>query len=259
MSMEIDLSGRRALVTGAGQGVGRAIACSLAAAGATVVVNDIVADRAEDVVTAIRAHGGAATARVFDLTQWADVTAALADASDTGGSDTGAFDIVVNNAGNAGADGWPDMLDFTETDPATWDRFLRINLLAPMYVVRATLPPMTARGWGRIITIVSDAGRVGERGLAPYSAAKAGAAGFTRAIAREAGRHGVTANNVSLGSMAREGQPESPGHPMLKRYVIRRFGEPSDAAAMVTFLASEHSGWITGQTIAVNGGYSFAL
>lgn len=249
MSWEIDLSGRRALVTGAGQGVGRSIACSLAQAGASVVVNDIVADRAEAVAAEIREQGGTAIARVFDLTQWMAVQAALTDD----------LDIVVNNAGNAGAGGWPGMLDFAETDPATWDRFIQINLLAPMYVARATLPGMTARGWGRLITIVSDAGRVGERGLAPYSAAKAGAAGFTRAVARESGRNGITANNVSLGSIAADGLPDAPDNPMLKRYVIRRFGLPSDVAPMVTFLASEHSAWVTGQTIAVNGGYSFAL
>jgi NAD(P)-dependent dehydrogenase (short-subunit alcohol dehydrogenase family) len=249
MSAEMELSGRRALVTGAGQGVGRSIACSLARAGAAVVVNDIVADRAEAVAAEIRGQGGDATPRVFDLTRWAEVEASV----------PGDIDIVVNNAGNAGAGGWPDMLDFAETDPATWDRFITINLLAPMYVVRAALPGMTARGWGRVITIVSDAGRVGERGLAPYSAAKAGAAGFTRAIAREAGRHGVTANNVSLGTIAPEGESESPDNRLLKRYVIRRFGQPSDVAPMVTFLAGEQAGWVTGQTIAVNGGYSFTL
>jgi 3-oxoacyl-[acyl-carrier protein] reductase len=249
MTVEIDLSGRRALVTGSGQGVGRSIARSLASAGAAVVVNDIVADRAEAVVAEIRSGGAEAAARVFDVTRWDDVRANLDDD----------FDVVVNNAGNAGADGWPGMRDFVDTDPAAWDRFFRINLLAPMYVARAVLPGMMTRGWGRIITVVSDAGRVGERRLAPYSAAKAGAAGFTRAIAREAGQHGVTANNVSLGTIAAEGTAHSPDDPMLKRYVIRRFGEPSDVAAMVTFLASEQSGWVTGQTIAVNGGYSFTL
>jgi 3-oxoacyl-[acyl-carrier protein] reductase len=214
-----------------------------------VVVNDIAADRARAVVAEIRRDGAAATAGVFDLTRWEDVQASL----------DGDFDVVVNNAGNAGNQAWPEMRDFTDTDPASWDGFIRINLLAPMYVVRAALPGMIARGWGRIITIISDAGRVGERRLAPYSAAKAGAAGFTRAIAREAGPHGVTANNVSLGTIAPEGTPHSPQDPLLRRYVIRRRGDPSDAAAMVTFLASEQAGWVTGQTIAVNGGYSFAL
>jgi 3-oxoacyl-[acyl-carrier protein] reductase len=250
MAVEIDLSGRRALVTGSGQGVGRSIARSLARAGAVVVVNDIVAERAEAVVAEIKDDGGDAIARAFDLTSWEQVSEYL-----TGDP----LDIVVNNAGNAGTSTWGTLTAFTETDPATWDRFLQINLLAPMYVVRATLPGMMARGWGRVITIVSDAGRVGEAKLAPYSAAKAGAAGFTRAIAREAGRHGVTANNVSLGTMRYEGAPSSADSPVLRRYVIPRFGQPSDAAAMVTFLASEDAEWVTGQTIGVNGGYSFTL
>ena len=250
MAVEIDLSGRRALVTGSGQGVGRSIARSLARAGAVVMVNDIVADRAEAVVAEIKGDGGDAIARAFDLTSWEQVSEQLADES---------LDIVVNNAGNAGTSSWGTLTGFTETDPATWDRFLQINLLAPMYVVRATLPGMMARGWGRIITIISDAGRVGEPKLAPYSAAKAGAAGFTRSIAREAGRHGVTANNVSLGTMSREGTARSSDDPMLRRYVIPRFGLPSDVAAMVTFLASADAGWVTGQTIGVNGGYSFTL
>jgi 3-oxoacyl-[acyl-carrier protein] reductase len=250
MAVEIDLSGRRALVTGSGQGVGRGIAMSLARAGAMVVVNDIVADRAEAVVAEIRGHGGEAIARAFDLTNWELVRKHLAGDH---------LDIVVNNAGNAGTSAWGTLTEFTQTDPATWDRFLQINLLAPMYVVRATLPGMLARGWGRVITIVSDAGRVGEARLAPYSAAKAGAAGFTRAIAREGGRHGVTANNVSLGTINREGMTRSSDSPQLRRYVIPRFGEPSDVAAMVTFLASEDAGWVTGQTIGVNGGYSFTV
>jgi 2-hydroxycyclohexanecarboxyl-CoA dehydrogenase len=248
MALEIDLSGRRALVTGSGQGVGRAIARSLARAGAAVLVNDIVAERADAVVAEIRADGGEADARVCDLTRWEEVSARLSDD----------VDIVVNNAGNAGTGRW-DLREFTEADPTAWDRYIQINLLAPMYVVRATLPGMRERGWGRIVTIVSDAGRVGEKRLAPYSAAKAGAAGFTRAIAREAGPSGVTANNVSLGTMRHPGSDDSPGNPLLRRYVIRRLGEPSDAAAMVTFLASEDASWVTGQTIGVNGGYSFTL
>jgi 3-oxoacyl-[acyl-carrier protein] reductase len=108
MTMNIDLTGRRALVTRAGEGVGRSIARSLAAAGAAVVVNDIVADRAEAVAGEIRAQGGTGAALVFDLTRWAEASENLA----------GEFDIVVNNAGNAGTGGWPEMRDFTETDPA---------------------------------------------------------------------------------------------------------------------------------------------
>ena len=258
MTISIDLGGRRALVTGAGQGVGRGIARTLAAAGAEVFVNDLVEERAKSVVEELERDGGRGDTAVFDVTDWALVDETV--------SRLGPFDIVVNNAGNAGkADtlGFENMKPFAEEDPAAWDGFLRVNLFGVMYVTRAVLPAMIERERGRIITIVSDASRVGEPNQAAYAAAKAGAGGLIRSVAREVGRYGVTANCIALGSMNQSERPDEVEQEQLawliKRYPIRRRGLPSDIANLTVFLASDLSPWITGQTIPVNGGYSVAL
>ncbi len=247
-----DLSGRRALVTGAGQGVGRATALALAALGATVAVNDHAGPRAESVAAEIRAAGGEASALPFDVGDLAGVEAAVAQA--------GPFEVLVNNAGNGGAAGWAAFVPFADTDPRDWAGTISVNFFGVLHCTHSVLPGMITAGWGRIITIVSDAGRVGEPNLAVYGAAKAGAAGLTRTVAREVGRYGITANNVALASIQRPGTPEPPdAAARLKKYVIRRFGTAEDVAALVAFLAGPASGWITGQTYAVNGGYSLSL
>lgn len=256
MAVTIDLSGRRALVTGAGQGIGRGIARTLAAAGAEVLLNDLVEERAAAVMAEIEADGGAAATAVFDVTDWAAVEAAVAKA--------GPVDVLVNNAGNAGSastHGFEDMKPFAEEDPSAWDAFIRVNLFGVMYSTRAVLPGMIEQGSGRIVTIVSDTARVGEPFMAAYSAAKAGAAGLIRSVAREVGRHGVTANCIALGTMnPTEAGPEEEAQYdyLVKRYAIRRRGLPADIAALTVFLASDLAPWITGQTIPVNGGYSMA-
>jgi NAD(P)-dependent dehydrogenase (short-subunit alcohol dehydrogenase family) len=257
MSYEIDLSGRRALVTGAGQGVGEEIARTLAQAGAEVLVNDLVLERAQRVVDGVVADGGRARPAVFDVTDYAAVVAAI--------DDGGPVDILVNNAGNAGRAttmGREDLATLVETDPADWEGFIRVNLYGVMYAVRAALPGMIEGEWGRVVTVISDTARVGETHMPAYSAAKAGAAGFCRSVAREVGRHGITVNCVALGTMNTQGiapEDDEIGKQIVKRYVIRRRGLPSDIAAMCTFLASPQAEWITGQTYPVNGGYSFAL
>jgi 3-oxoacyl-[acyl-carrier protein] reductase len=245
----IDLAGRRALVTGAGRGVGRAVALAFARAGAAVVVNDIDSARAAGVVGEVTAAGGSAETGLFDVTRWDDVEGAR--------TAIGPVDVLVNNAGNAGADAWPGLVAFTETQPADWEPFLRVNLYGVLHCTRAWLPAMTEAGWGRVITVISDAARDGEPKLAAYAAAKAGAAGFSRAVAREVGRYGVTVNCVSLGTMAPDGG-EAHGRD-LRGYAIRRAGRPADVAGLVTFLAGEDAAWITGQTYPVDGGLSPAL
>ena len=258
MVMSLDLSGRRVLVTGGGQGVGRGIALGFAAAGAEVVVNDLDGERARAVVDEIEAAGGAGRVSAFDVTDFAAVDAAV------GGLDR--IDVLVNNAGNAGAAGFGGRGAFVETGPADWEPFLRVNLYGSMHCSRAVLPGMIAAGWGRLVTIVSDAGRVGDVGGAAYSAAKAGAAGLTRALARENGRYGITANNISLGTMRTEATEPLWADPdneaakgILRSYVVRRPGDPDDVAGLAVYLASDHASWITGQTYPLNGGYSFAL
>jgi 3-oxoacyl-[acyl-carrier protein] reductase len=259
MSIDTELSGKRALVTGAGQGVGAAIARQLAAAGCEVVVNDFHASRAEAVVQEIADGGGTAVASVFDVTSHSAVAAGFASA--------GPIDVLVNNAGNAGPDSFGTIASFVDTTPDQWEPFFAVNVYGVMNCTHAALPGMTSRGWGRIITIVSDAGRSGGVKLAAYSAAKAGAAGFGRAIAREVARHGVTVNTIALGTIRTEVTAalwDAPEHEdrrtaMLADYLVRRPGQPDDVAWMTLFLASPRASWVTGQTIPVNGGFSFAL
>ncbi|MFW0787298.1 SDR family NAD(P)-dependent oxidoreductase [Gordonia sp. CPCC 206044] len=258
MTADGDLAGRCALVTGAGQGVGRGLALALADAGAEVLVNDVRVDRAEDVVAQVRDKGGRGRSVPFDVTDHEEVATAIAAA--------GPVDILINNAGNAGAGPFTVGRAFHDTGPADWEPFLRVNLYGVMHCTHAVLPAMIERQWGRVITIVSDAGRTGDRNSAVYATAKAGAAGFIRSIAMEGGRHGITANNIALGTMrtplteALWDEPDSPrAKAILQNYVIRRPGTPDDVAALALLLAGDQGSWITGQTIPVNGGYSFAL
>jgi NAD(P)-dependent dehydrogenase (short-subunit alcohol dehydrogenase family) len=262
MTVTIDLTGHRALVTGAGQNVGRGIAHMLAAAGAEVLVNDLLLERTQTVVGEIEAAGGRAYSAPFDVTDYAAVKAAIGEA--------GPVDILVNNAGNAGSPnlmGSFDLATFVETQPDSWDRYIKINYYGVLNCAHVTLPGMIEGGWGRVITLISDASRAGDPRTAVYAGAKAAAAGFMRSIAREVGRYGVTANCISLASMNNTPADAPPPSEeqrkmmdgMLKQYVVRRRGEPSDIAAMVCFLASEMTSWITGQTYPVNGGYTLSL
>jgi 3-oxoacyl-[acyl-carrier protein] reductase len=258
MGITIDLTGRRALVTGAGQGVGRRIALTLAAAGAEIAVNDLVQERADGVVHEITAAGGTAHEAIFDVTDWGAVQAAVAD--------RGPYDVLVNNAGNAGRPesmGMEDLQPFIEQDLAAWSGFMGVNLFGVMHVTRAVLPTMIEAGRGKIVTIVSDSARTGDANVAAYAAAKAGAAGLMRSVAREVGRHGITANSISLGSINATERPQEVEQEQLgsliKRYPIRRRGLPSDVANLTLFLVSDLSPWLTGQTIPLNGGYSMAL
>ncbi|NOR00842.1 SDR family oxidoreductase [Mycolicibacterium fortuitum] len=259
MTLQFDLSGRRVLITGAGQGVGRGLAEAFAAAGAAVLVNDLRAARAEAVADELRAAGGDALAVPFDVTDHAAVAEAVEQA--------GPVDVLVNNAGNAGAEGFASRMPFADTTAADWEPFLQVNLYGVLHCTRAVLPAMVQRQWGRVVTIVSDAGRTGDPGGAVYAAAKAGAAGLTRSIALENGRYGITANNVALGTMRTPlteplwaEMADSPqAKAILSRYPIRRPGLPEDVAYLAVLLASDHGSWITGQTLPVNGGYSFAM
>ncbi|MGB1561879.1 MAG: SDR family NAD(P)-dependent oxidoreductase [Sinimarinibacterium flocculans] len=260
----LDLHGQVAFVSGAGQGAGRAIALMLARNGAGgVAVNDFVSERAEAVVAEIRTLGVPAVAVPADVGNLDAVRGAFAQAQALG-----PVTLLVNNAGNAGpAQQMRPTPLFWETDPADWDRFLRTNLQGVLNCCHAALPVMVAQQRGRIVTIVSDAARTGEARLSVYAAAKAGAAGFMRSIAKEAGRYNVTANCVSLSTLepaldepaksAFLASEQARAH--VARYSIRRFGSPDDVAAMVLFLCSDAAGWITGQTYPVNGGYSAAL
>ena len=259
MPFTIDLEGRRALITGAGQGVGRATALAISRANGTVFVNDIVEERAAAVVEEIKAAGGSAETAVFSVTDWEAVQAGVGR--------IGGVDILVNNAGNAGAEGF-DLGRFVDMAPDQWPKYFGTNLFGVMHCTLAALPGMIERGEGRVVTIVSDAGRFGDANMAPYAAAKAGAAGFSRSIAREVGRHGITVNNIALGTIrgpssgradAEDPNAADRAKRRLAPYIIRRPGEPDDVANLVTFLVSPLAPWITGQTYPVNGGYTLSL
>ena len=256
----IGLDGRVAIVTGAGNGVGLEIAAHLARAGCDVWVNDIDEERAAEVASAIDdADGGAAKPVVADVTDGESV-AQMAN-------ETGPVDIVVNNAGT-GMLSWVSgtrHVPFVESGPEDWDPLLRINLAAVLGVTRAYLPPMLDHGWGRVLTIVSDAGRKGERRQAVYGAAKAAAMGFSRGLAAEVGRKGVTVNCISLGTirhgvLAEMDAADNERVATLERgYPAGRLGRPADPAPLAVLLCSDAGEWITGQVYPVNGGYVPAL
>jgi 3-oxoacyl-[acyl-carrier protein] reductase len=239
-----DLTGRTALVTGAGQNVGAGIAALLAAQGATVMVNDLLGERAQRVADEILASGGAASATAFDVTQAGAVEAAVAA--------IGPVDILVNNAGNAG-EHTMRLQPFREMDASAWEAAIRVNLYGVMNTCRAVVNGMCDRGWGRIITISSGAGTRGVNiGVAPYSAGKGAGISFTRTLALEVARDGVTANTLALGLM---GMPDPQATAAIARTIpVGRTGTPADVGAACVWLASDEAAWITGQTIELNGG-----
>lgn len=255
----LNLKGRIALITGAGQGVGRQTAIHFAAHGcAAVIVNDFVSERAEAVAGELRALGCRAEPLAGDITDFALMTRRIEELTQA----LGGLHILVNNAGNAGptaaSDNFPP---FWETGPEDWAPWLGTNLFGVLNVCRVALPIMIKNGGGSIVNVISDAGRVGEPHLAVYSAAKAGAAGFSRALAKAVGNHRIRVNSVALSAINTPGvqsmlSDEDAVKKMLRSYIIRRVGQPTDAANMILFLASEAASWITGQTYPVNGGYS---
>lgn len=242
--MLFDLTGRTALVTGAGQNVGAGVAKLLAAQGANVAVNDIDAHRAAAVVAEIVASGGKAVAAPFDVTDYGAVSEAVGA--------LGAVDILVNNAGNAGAHTMVPK-PFRDTEPAEWEGPLRVNIYGVMHCSHAVVSGMCDRGWGRIITISSGAGTRGVGiGVAPYSAGKGAGISFTRTLALEVAKFGVTANTLAIGLM---GMPDPKITAAIARSIpVGRTGVPDDIAAGCTWLASEEAAWVTGQTIELNGG-----
>src|SRR5205823_2461801 len=223
MALEIDCSGRTALVTGGGNGLGTEICSALVRAGAQVWVNDIYDERAASVAADL---GGLPLARPVKC----DVTSPLKIGRMR--EETGPVDILINNAGIP-TQGF-DLKAFVDTQPEDWEYLMRLNLGAVLHVTHAYLGSMADRGWGRVVTIVSDAGRKGERYQAIYGSAKAGAMGFMRGVASEVGEHGVTANCVSLGTMNSGFTAEAvASNPDLERklskgYAIRRLGRPGD-------------------------------
>ena len=243
---------RVALVTGGAGGIGAAIVRALAADGHRVVVADLDANRCRAVAEKVGGYGVA-----MDVTRADSVSDALARAT----ADLGPIDVCVSCAG------WDEFHPFLETDEAFAAKVIAINLHGAIRVTRAVLPAMTERGWGRIIGIASDAGRVGSSLEAVYSGAKGGLIAFTKTIAREFARNGVTANSVCPGPndtplLADIAEAAANGERVIdaltKAAPMRRLGTPKDVAPAVAFLASDGAAFITGQTVSVSGGLTMA-
>jgi 3-oxoacyl-[acyl-carrier protein] reductase len=273
VAIEIDLSGRVALVTGGSRGLGRADALTLARAGADVVIADIqlesdeagadLAERYGPLAQAARAQGivyTEATAREIeslgrqalavkcDVTDRGQVRAAVAQAVEQLGS----VDILVNNAGTL-----DHVAQFHDQSPELWERDLRVNLTGAFNCAQEVWPHMQERGWGRIVNMASVAGTLGGFGQASYSTTKAGLIGLTRTLALEGARHGITANAIVPGIIGTEafefGNPAMRER-MVARTAMRRAGEPQDIANSIAFLCSDLAAYITGAELTVAGG-----
>jgi 3-oxoacyl-[acyl-carrier protein] reductase len=243
--MNTGLEGRVALVTGGGRGVGAGIARALAAEGAAVAVNDLHLERADEVVSEITAAGGRAAAAIADVTDLNAVRVMVGEVE----ASLGPVDVLVNNAGV------PETFTlqrFRDMPVEDWDKFIQLNLYGVINCMHSVVDGMCDRGWGRIVTISSEAGRIGVGfGISLYGAAKAGAVGFSHHLATELIGTGVTVNCLSLGLMA-----ASPDDPRRPPPPTARLGRPEDVAGAVCYLASDAAEWITGQTLPVNGGHT---
>jgi 2-hydroxycyclohexanecarboxyl-CoA dehydrogenase len=239
---------RVAFVTGAGRGIGRAIAEALARDGCAVAIGDI--REAEPV-------GPGSVAVPLDVTDSSSVRRAVEQATEA----LGPIEILVNNAG------WDEMRPFLETEEPFWDRVIDVNFKGCLRMTHAVLPGMVERGYGRIVNIGSDAGRVGSSLESVYSGAKGAIIAFTKTIAREVARNGVTANTVCPGPTDTPMLAEVTGggeqgakviDAMTRAVPMKRLGAPQDVAAAVAFLCSDEAGFITGQTLSVSGGLTMA-
>ena len=247
------LEGKRAIVTGGGGAIGRAICLRLAEEGCRIAIFDLDEAKATETARLIRAAGGQAGAHDVDIADYFAVRAGVAEARAAGGE----IEILVNNAG------WDRFVNFLETDPALWDKIIAVNLRGPLNMHHAVLPGMVEAGAGRVINIASDAGRVGSSGEAVYSACKGGIIAFTKTMARELARSGVTLNTVCPGptdtpllrSFFDEGEAGEKIVQALERAIpMKRLGRPEDLPGAVAFLASDDAAFVTGQTISVSGG-----
>lgn len=248
------LSGKAAIVTGAGSGIGRAIATRLAAEGCTVGVFDINPAGAAESVAAIEAAGGKALAVACDITNYAAVTAAVASFEQQVGRGT---DILVNNAG------WDTPMPFLKTTPDFWQKVTAINWFGPLHMTHAVAQGMNARKGGRIVNIASDAGRVGSSGEVVYSGCKGATIAFAKALAREVARNNVTINTICPGPtdtpamdafVGTGEQGQKIRDAMVRGVPLGRIGVPDDYPGLVAFLASDDAAFMTGQTISVSGG-----
>lgn len=245
--------GRTVVVTGGGGGIGGAVCAGFAAEGAAVAVLDRSAETAEASVSAITGAGGRALAVEADITERVSVDAAVERVS----AELGPIDVLVNNAG------WDLFVPFLQTEPDDWTRLIDINLVGALHMHHAVLPQMVERGSGRVVNVSSDAARVGSSGEAVYAACKAGLVAFSKTLAREHSRHGVTFNVVCPGptdtalltSMAETApNPEKLREAFRRAIPMGRLGQPDDLVGAVLFFASDAARFVTGQVLSVSGG-----
>ncbi len=252
------MTSRVALVTGGAQGIGGGISEALGAHGFRVAVADLNLDAAKETAARIVAAGGEAIAVPIDVTDTASVRDAVQDVT----AQFGAIEVVVNNAG------WDDFMPFLKTTEDFWDRILDINFKGALRVCHTVVPGMVERGFGRVVNIGSDAGRVGSSLEAVYSGAKGGIIAFTKTLAREVATKGVTVNTVCPGptdTPALRKFADNSGEDadkviggMARSVPMKRLGTPPDVAAAVAFFASDAAEYITGQTLSVSGGLTMA-
>ncbi len=245
--------GKTIVVTGGGGGIGGAACRRFAAEGAKVAVFDLNPEAAGKVAAEIRAAGGAAEAFQCDIASRSSVDAAVAATE----SAFGPIGVLVNNAG------WDIFKPFAKTDPQDWDRLIAVNLTGAFNMHHAILPGMAARKYGRIVNVASDAARVGSSGEAVYAACKGGLVAFSKTIAREHARDGITVNVVCpgptdtallAGVAAGAARPEKLIEAFTKAIPLGRLGQPNDLAGAIAFLASEDAAFVTGQVLSVSGG-----
>jgi len=252
------MSNRVAIVTGGAQGIGKGIASTLGEQGFRVAVADLNLATAEQTAKEITAAGGVAIAVSIDVTDTASVAAAVTAVE----AELGPIEVVVNNAG------WDDFMPFVATTEEFWDKILDINFKGALRVVQAVVPGMIERGFGRIVNIGSDAGRVGSSLEAVYSGSKGGIIAFTKTLAREVATKGITANTVCPGptdTPALRKFAEGSGDDaekviagMTRAVPMKRLGTPADIGPAVAFFASDAAGFVTGQTLSVSGGLTMA-
>lgn len=245
--------GKTVIVTGGGGGIGGATCRRFAAEGARVGVLDLNPEAAEKTVASIRDTSGTAAAFRCDITDRASVDAALAAVE----SNLGPIDVLVNNAG------WDVFRPFTKTEPAQWEKLVAVNLVGALHMHHAVLPGMMARKAGRIVNISSDAARVGSSGEAVYAACKGGIVAFSKTIAREHARHGITVNVVCPGPTDTAlfadykegaGNPEKLVEAFKRSIPLGRIGQPEDLPGAILFFASDDAAYVTGQVLSVSGG-----
>ncbi|MBB3982799.1 NAD(P)-dependent dehydrogenase (short-subunit alcohol dehydrogenase family) [Sphingobium fontiphilum] len=254
--MTAPLQDRVAIITGAGQGIGADVATVLAERGATVILNDILADRVEDTAAAMRARGLRAEASVFDLTDEDDIARAVGAIA----ARHGRIDIVHNNAAFQTTEQRARDLDVMNLPADAWDKAFAVNARGPMLLCKHVLPTMIAGGGGSIIHSASGFGLLGEMTLTAYGASKAALINLGRFIATQYGKQGVRSNVIAIGFVlsetAVETTPQAVKDVLLAHHLNPELGSPRDIAHVVAFLASDDSRFINGALIPVDGGFT---